>query len=129
MPVRLQGFKCINCTYDLSGNSLGDRCPECGWSVNASLYNGEFFTKGYAIRTVACATLTVFLVAVPIASAYFAIHAWRWHRGARECAADERVQAAQWWLTWSWVGVSIATLAGITNVAATVVAATWLMQR
>lgn len=125
MPVRLQGFTCVNCRYDLSGNSLGDRCPECGWDVSHSLYGTRYYAKTYALMTIATALLSVLFVVVPLLPLLFVRQAWRFQRECADSARDERIQSSLRWRNWGTCALVIAVLAGIANVTATIVAATW----
>jgi hypothetical protein len=128
MPVRLQGFTCVNCRYNLSGNSLGDRCPECGWDVSTSLYGMRFYAKTYAIFTIVATLVSILFAVVPLVGLLFVSRAWKFYRECADSARDERVQSSLRWRNWALVAVTIATLAGITNVAATIVAATWAIK-
>ena len=125
--IRLEGFRGVNCHYDLSGNSFGDRCPECGWDVSNSVQSVDFSTRGYAVRTILSAFTTLITMPVPLAGLYCLYVTWRWHRGAAVCCEEERIQSSRFWYQWSTVAVAIATLAGLVNLIVTAFAARWLL--
>lgn len=116
----------MNCRYDLSGNSFGDRCPECGWDVGDSLRTHDFYTRDYAIRTVLSAAMSVLTSVLPVLGLFFAYSAWRFHRGAAECCASEKVRASQTWFAWSRAALLLAIMAGCGNVVVTVQVLLWL---
>lgn len=113
----------MNCHYDLSGNTFGDRCPECGWDVGDSIQEFEIYTRYYARGAISAAVFAVLTAVVPGLGLFCAFSSWRAYRTAGDYCAQERVQDAQWWFGWARIAVGVAMIAAIFNAWVTVEAA------
>ena len=52
-------FRCRRCGYDLTGSTIGSRCPECGTSVNDSLRTSPVATNTASSRATTCLILGI----------------------------------------------------------------------
>ncbi len=123
--------RCIDCRYDLTGNTSGT-CPECGLQLEPSLVGNlerirESVAQHWVMTLVICVVLAVAWVGVaisagqtnlhPIVLVPFAVPLLQWSPGLLIFVGPDTVQTRNWRLLWLstsgwllWVGPLTAVL-------------------
>ncbi len=124
--LRLEGFTCINCGYDLRGHHIGERCPECGWDVGESLADIDQLADDWAERAIGQAVLAVLLGWIPAVGVFVAWDAWRSSRAAVAAADHERIESSRRWAERAGLAAIVAVTAGVINLLITGWALVWV---
>jgi len=79
-PIYLKGFRCAGCGYDLSGTSLGSRCPECGRKVDDNIDKHTSFDEPrYSKRALSCGVASMCTIMLVIGPPILTAMAYWYH--------------------------------------------------
>lgn len=120
IPIRLHGFTCNGCGYDLSGSFLGGHCPECGYAIAKSLEHENRAVQRCATASIVCGFAAIIMLSVTPLCIAIAIYGVRYLRDARDLSDDTVIHRR-------WVNAALgATILGIITSLVAVGLTAWL---
>jgi hypothetical protein len=107
-PLQASLLRCMNCSRDLTGATIGGRCPQCGRAVEDSLWPTGCDDGSDAARTAAAmAVASLLFCPFPAAGLLFGLLACGlFALACRESASAVRPSPVRW----SWVAVAVVAL-------------------